>query len=806
MAPSNKPKNRTKPQQGRPSSTSAISQPVVEDASHLTALSSFSPDGNLFSFLSLAVDKHRLRVYSTVTGQSVAEHIIESARVSSATWGTFDPSEGQNASSTTEASPTKKKRRKRDAATAEEQSHSATIQTVILGLSDGSILLFSPNHGRIIRTLSHPSSNVEVLAVEMVQHSDKSSTLWTSGADGTVRLWDAKKNEIVATWKNDDRIPYTFLAARPSPEEGRMDVLAAHHSIRLLSSATTDAQKPKELAAFTGHASSIRQLQWDASKTPSTRFVSLAEADRFVYIWEVPEDSSTEGKAIASIPLDSDSRILSFSIPQKLPRTSTSRKQTLLTLSASGKISIFPVPSELATSANSKQKLSTLLSRSILAASSKTASTAKVINAAFVPENNGAIRVARLVGGIRPVFDVVVRCTFFLRGIADIGSQSYLDDSGEFIPEVVLEDVKDVSLNDQQSMNLTQRYAEGASLAVGSGVQLGQDEEMDDLALRNVDGDLDVDLAELSLGQRLTALSGEAERQGSESDDEVAPKAKSSKRKSNSESTLVPANSLTRTLIQALHSSDTRLLETCLAHSDQSLIRNTVRNLPPQLAVPLITACVERLGRGARAGNMKGGGGGASSQRGAGLITWVKTALTVHSGYLMTVCLVSPISDYGAYVFIGMQIPDLVARLSGLHATLTSRLTLQESLLSLNGRLDMVISQIELRSSAAPAPLAPKKGKKTSETQTTEVTRYVEGESEDESDDAVQMEVEVESGDEEGSVEDVELGGDSDEEEMSEEDDEEEEEDDDDDDPTMNGFIDDEAEEWSDDDEAEESD
>jgi U3 small nucleolar RNA-associated protein 5 len=64
-----------------------------------------------------------------------------------------------------------------------------------------------------------------------------------------------------------------------------------------------------------------------------------------------------------------------------------------------------------------------------------------------------------------------------------------------------------------------------------------------------------------------------------------------------------------------LHSSDTRLLETCLAHSDQTLIRNTVRQLPPQLAVPLITACVERLGRGARAGSMKGGGGGASEPR-----------------------------------------------------------------------------------------------------------------------------------------------------------------------------------------------
>jgi U3 small nucleolar RNA-associated protein 5 len=180
-------------------------------------------------------------------------------------------------------------------------------------------------------------------------------------------------------------------------------------------------------------------------------------------------------------------------------------------------------------------------------------------------------------------------------------------------------------------------------MAVHSGVELGQDQSMDDLTLLEVDGDLDVDLAELSLGQRLTALSGVDEIAGqntmSDSDDEGAEvtSRQSGKQTNKQVPIVVPANSLTRTLIQALHSSDSRLLETCLAHSDQVLIRNTVRRLPPQLAVPLLTACVERLGRGSRAANMKGGGGGASSQRGTGLLAWVKAVLAVHSGHLMTV-------------------------------------------------------------------------------------------------------------------------------------------------------------------------
>ena len=159
------------------------------------------------------------------------------------------------------------------------------------------------------------------------------------------------------------------------------------------------------------------------------------------------------------------------------------------------------------------------------------------------------------------------------------------------------------------------------------------------------EGALDVDLAELSLGQRLTAVSGadQAVRldgsSESEDEDDGLPRqsnGQSAKSKSAAPDS-VPASSLTRTLIQALHSSDSRLLETCLSHSDPLLIRSTIRKLPPQLAVPLLTACVDRIGRGHRAANMKGGGGGASSQRGISLIAWVKVVLTVHSGHLMTV-------------------------------------------------------------------------------------------------------------------------------------------------------------------------
>jgi len=333
---------------------------------------------------------------------------------------------------------------------------------------------------------------------------------------------------------------------------------------------------------------------------------------------------------------------------------------------------------------------------------------------------------------------------------------------------------------------------EPSSLAVRSGTELAQDASADDLA--DLGGDLDVDLAELSLGQRLTALDPPASRpadaEHSDSDDPERPPAQSSRTDRPNSITL------TRTLIQALHSTDTKLLETCLMYSDLSLITQTVQRLPPQLAVPLLGACVQRLGRTSAPG----------TQRAAVLVRWIRAVLVVHSGHLMT-------------------IPDLVARLAGLHATLTARLTLRESLLSLSGRLDMVLQQVDLRATAAPVPLAHsgKKGRATAAAGpagTREPRRYVEGESEQE---AEAMDVELEEGSDVGSVEDIELGAESGSEadadadaDMDEEEEEYEEGLDEDDDgedseedsegdesPWLNGFIDDEAEEAEDESESE---
>ncbi|KAF9473183.1 NUC189-domain-containing protein [Pholiota conissans] len=712
----------SKTSKGRPTSTSSLARVSASDS--IPVLSSFSPDGTLFAFATLAVDKHRIRVYNTASSRAVAEHTIDSGRVSVLSWSTLVAESSDQET----RSPSKKRKKTRSGAGSETAEMEKEVTALVIGLSNGSVSFFSPTRAKVVCTISHTTSTSGILAVAS---GLTKSHLWTSSADSSIRLWDIQKNTILRSWKNDDHIPSTSLSVRPSDNTEQIDLLVGHHNIRLLEITTpvidSTQNKPKQAASFIGHASSIKTLLWSNFENTSTTFFSSAEADRFIYVWSTEAPSSNQ-KSIAAVSLDSDVRAFKLA-------TFDSMKRSLITLSSAGKLSFIPIPSDLSNATGDKAStIPSLVPRSTLSTSRTSSQDSPVIDFVSVAGDSRSIRVVRLARGIRPVFDVI----------------HYLDDTGNYIASPTLDEISQDSLEELPQLVVSKRYAEPTSLSVGSGLNHGQgNEDVDVDAINELDGALQVDLAEFSLGQRLTiipegGMNQESDSEGDQRVEETLRQAKSMKKQARAEVLLIPANSLARTLVQALHSSDSRLLEMCLAHSDPVLIRNTVRGLPSQLALPLITACVDRLGRGARAGNMKGGGGGTSSQRGSGLLLWLKTVLAVHTGHLLT-------------------IPDLVARLSGLHSALTNRLSLHDCLLSLSGRLDMVLSQVELRASTAPARVAVF-GRKAGKTkQESVVTRYVEGDTDSADDDAkIDVQVEVDT-DDEGSIEDIELGGESDE-------------------------------------------
>lgn len=126
------------------------------------------------------------------------------------------------------------------------------------------------------------------------------------------------------------------------------------------------------------------------------------------------------------------------------------------------------------------------------------------------------------------------------------------------------------------------------------------------------------------------------------------------------------SRSLATVLAQALQTDDKSLLESCLQIGDQDAILATIRRLNSTSVVKLVERLAERLAR--RPG------------RAATMGVWVRLTMVAHGGYLAS-------------------LPDIMGTLASLHSIVNARAGSLPRLLALQGRLDMLSSQLELRKS-----------------------------------------------------------------------------------------------------------
>ncbi|KAK8086820.1 U3 small nucleolar RNA-associated protein 6 [Apiospora phragmitis] len=115
---------------------------------------------------------------------------------------------------------------------------------------------------------------------------------------------------------------------------------------------------------------------------------------------------------------------------------------------------------------------------------------------------------------------------------------------------------------------------------------------------------------------------------------------------------------------QALRTDDADLLESCLRATDANTIRSTVQRLDSSLAGVLLTKLASRMHR--RPG------------RAGTLLIWVQWTLVTHGGALATQ-------------------PNLTKKLGELHRVMEERTRGLSSLLSLKGKLDLLVQQMKLR-------------------------------------------------------------------------------------------------------------
>ncbi|KDN52605.1 hypothetical protein K437DRAFT_254008 [Tilletiaria anomala UBC 951] len=787
-------------------------------------------------------------------------------------------------------------------------------QVLALGLDNGQVHLFSPSLGKTTHILSdsefsaashgiHATTlplasaamagtgrNKGVLHVVCKSHHPLQ--FWTASSDGVVRVYELETQEplhgrTIAPSRRivpEAQTGVHIVAPADAPVSTPLakTVLVGHHSIRLFPASTASKassipasfeQPDAPLVHFTGHATPITHLVWlsgdaaeagDQVEGNGARFVSAAEEDRTLYIWDIPslvptDDSGVKnGKPLALITLDSAARHIEC-LQLAASQGRETGEQLLLIVTSSGSAQLYSIPTSFdaaattgadAVTATDASGLSTKKKKrraSALAAlptlkpvsqvrivSSAKGSTGTLplvdaVAAAESTENGGALSLllARLVRGSKLVLErAVVRPD----AAAPFASQLELTRSGDASNLLVsLDDGSDAALGG--GVSPMQRFDDGPSTsAVAAGgkqsvragsaagaalsAQLGlvdgssaipKAEELD--ALIDEQAELGIDLDEPTLAQRLKSLNVRSFGQGAaggrnrgkksnedagldnSDEDEDADDAHDSDDDgfgpaSKTRALTVKAGgsaSLAQALTQALHSGDTTLLTSSLVHGDPVLIRGTVARLSGPLAVRLLEHCIERMNKG---GNMTSRGA-LGSQRAKALIEWVRITLVIHTAYFMS-------------------LPNLVTRLFHLHSALLARLASQDKLLELQGRLELVLAQIELRATydasqvdvqgvkarAGAARAAASKGgsKKESRKQALDRTQgqvWVESDAEEEAEtDAMNVDEEgddddddVERGDEEGELQDIALGGDEDdsEEEESESEDEEDE-------------------------------
>merc|ERR1712029_644595 len=129
---------------------------------------------------------------------------------------------------------------------------------------------------------------------------------------------------------------------------------------------------------------------------------------------------------------------------------------------------------------------------------------------------------------------------------------------------------------------------------------------------------------------------------------------------SSSSTTSPRTDTMTQLLVQGLHSNDSRILDSVLDRADLTLIDNTVRKLPVEAVLPLVTV-LQRFIRGRGVVH-------------ASHAKWLKSVLSIHTGYLVSV-------------------PDCQDILSPVYALLEARTQNYSQVLQLRGKLNMIMKQ-----------------------------------------------------------------------------------------------------------------
>lgn len=692
----------------RPNDTGAGS---ADDGTGGAMLTAFSPDTRLFAALSPAAGKDRLRVWNITSAppasvsdfnpayaEAVADVVVPDAQASALVWVDV-PSSPSTSAPTPRGHNAKKGRASNgtngSAATAASASTSASTQQLALGTLDGRVLIFDPTHAAFTLVLSDaqfsPSAAgiVGALGERKVTGVDShAGTVYVSSADGLVR-WFNLAGANAGTLSPSKRLLPAHSVRPQVVAAGKAGLVVGHHELQLYPAAAVEALEPVQgvarglipLITYTGHSTPVTHICWLGAQ----RFLSAAQDDRTVYVWDVPHGQTPAHGGVPQgiITLDAPVRTL---VPAGADPQGGRR---VLIVDTAGLVSLYVVPLSLEKKTDQpirrrKFKGGAIMnlrpesSIRVVTASTGNGKVLPILNVGPDPSTQGyrmVVTLARMVRGAKLALDTILLHPGDKEGayapaievvrtkevLAETGGEAGAPNLGRFAPKG-----EALQLAQEPKSKKSKGVVEKvAAVGSSSGAPLTQ------LGISNIPSSAEVtdthanveELDEPSLAVRLQSLQMP---QPADEDVTAAPRSLGQ----------FDGAGVAQALTQALHSQDQALTTELLlvAKVSRSVLQASVARLTGPLAVRLLEACLDRL---------EVTGTRLNSGRTNRLVDWIRCALVAHSGYLMS-------------------LPSLLPRLFQVHTALSSRLAHHERLAKLQGRLELVLAQIDTKAEHAP--------------------------------------------------------------------------------------------------------
>ncbi|KAJ1642763.1 Small subunit (SSU) processome component [Coemansia erecta] len=503
-------------------------------------ISAFDSNDHSLALVRSGVHGNMVRIVDVQTGAVRSEYTVaQGTKIGSISWG---PAQGAQA-------------------------------TVVLGLQDGSVHLYSPARGCVIKTFDGAHQGTAVVDVSYTNNQ-----VFSLDGTGRVVQWDVAAGAATQTLRTGISGASRLLVSGDAKR-----VVVASHKLELW-----DLGSQRCVQTWPGHISAVHSLLWAADET---MLVSAAQGDRNVHVWDASPQATNVAYAVLS--LDCDAQYIDVSA-----------NGSILAIGADGALYAWH---QVAVARRGKP-------------------TQAAVKDAFGYAPDGCLR---MVSSNDADSTIHLQLARFSRVSGDEGkvlvvrgttqrllfeNLALTDENGHFVGSLVVERMPVEHLvSGKPSAKDVAAYAKYSEVDAHITTPAAE-------AIRASQRVTDDAPLSPTLADRVRQLSVDPSSQAAPTAPAAAP--------TSAVSALVQVNSgkmnagsLVRVLVQALHTADDKLLDQVLSNSSRTkIVRATVLGLPVVYVLPLIQQLFLRFH--------------STPSRASELLPWIQATLFMHSAYL----------------------------------------------------------------------------------------------------------------------------------------------------------------------------